>query len=250
MTVEALTIREARKSFAGKAALAGVSFAVPPGEVLALVGSNGAGKTTLIKGMLDFLRLDGGEIRLFGVASRLPEARERLAYLPERFLPPWFLSGGEFLAHMARLYGQEPDPARMRHEAEGLDLDPAALELPVRSFSKGMTQKLGLLAVLSSGRELLVLDEPMSGLDPRARVRLKKRLAALREEGRTLFFSTHMLADVEEIGDRMAILEAGRLLFLGTPQACRERYPAPTLEAAAIRCVEEESPQAARSPLA
>jgi ABC-2 type transport system ATP-binding protein len=119
-----------------------------------------------------------------------------------------------------------------------LDLDPDALTKPVRALSKGMAQKLGLAAVLLSGKALYVLDEPMSGLDPRARALLKQHLLAQRHSGvQTLFFSTHLLPDVETLCDRMIILHAGIPRFIGTPAECCAAYDAPDLETAYLRCV-------------
>ena len=108
---------------------------------------------------------------------------------------------------------------------------------PVRSYSKGMTQKLGLAACFLARKDLYVLDEPMSGLDPKARALLKARLQDLRARGCTLFFSSHALADVEEICDRMASLHDGHLRFVGSPAECRRRYEADSLEQAYMRCI-------------
>ena len=217
--------------------LDGLDLEVGAGEFYALVGVNGAGKTTCIKSLLDFCAVDGGEIRLFGEPHTAPRARARLAYLPERFLPPYYLSGRDFLDYMGRLYGRRPGADERTATLAALDLDPEALPRPVRQYSKGMAQKLGLAACLMSGRDLFVLDEPMSGLDPKARLLVKRRLVRLREEGRTVFFSTHMLADVEDLCDRMGVLHAGRLRFDGRPAECRERYGVESLEEAYLRCI-------------
>lgn len=118
-----------------------------------------------------------------------------------------------------------------------LDLDVSALKRPVRAYSKGMTQKLGLAACFLANKALYVLDEPMSGLDPKARALLKARLQSLRSNGCTLFFNTHALADVEEICDRMAILHDGQIRFVGSPMTCRQQFSAPTLEQAYMNCI-------------
>jgi ABC-2 type transport system ATP-binding protein len=120
---------------------------------------------------------------------------------------------------------------------EKLDLDPSALSKSVRDYSKGMAQKLGLAACFLSGKSLFVLDEPMSGLDPKARLLVKRHLRACRSEGRTIFISTHMLSDVEELCDRMGILHAGKLRFVGSPLECRDAYAAETLEEAYLSCI-------------
>jgi ABC-2 type transport system ATP-binding protein len=118
-----------------------------------------------------------------------------------------------------------------------VDLAPEALAKPVRLLSKGMAQKLGLAAVLASGKPLLILDEPMSGLDPKARALLKRSLLQRKALGQTLFFSTHMLADVEALCDRMAVLHDGVLKFVGTPSELCRRYETDSLEAAFLACV-------------
>lgn len=217
--------------------LEGVDLAIDPNEYIGLVGVNGAGKTTLIKGLLDFCEIDGGGIEIFGVSHKKTEARARLAFLPERFVPPQFLTGREFLRCMTRLYGSELRPARIERVLTDLDLDPTVLSKPVRDLSKGMAQKLGLAACLLSGKDLFVLDEPMSGLDPKARAILKRYLRKLKEQGHTVFFSTHLLADVETLCDRMAVLHDGHVSYFGSPQAFRARYGTDTMEEAYLKCV-------------
>ena len=207
------------------------------GESFGLVGVNGAGKTTLLKCLLDFARADAGTLTLFGCSSLEPEARAQLAFLPERFVPPYYLSGADFLDYMGQLHGVARDPAQRLLLLKAVDLDAVALERPVRQLSKGMAQKLGLLACLQSGKPLLVLDEPMSGLDPKARAAVKHYLLELRDTGRTVFFSTHLLHDAEVLCDRLAILHGGRVAFVGSPAECCQRFSAPDLEAAYLRCV-------------
>ena len=128
---------------------------------------------------------------------------------------------------------------------DALDLDRRALDLPVRSFSKGMTQKLGLAACFLAARDLYVLDEPMSGLDPAARVAVKGVLRRLSREGRTLLFTSHVLADVEELCGSLAVLDAGRVRFRGTPAGLSQRYAEPDLEHAFLRCLREHASAAA-----
>jgi len=227
------------KSYAGRTVLDQVDFDVVAGHCHALVGVNGAGKTTCIKSLLDFVSIDAGEIRISGKIHTSPGARQPLAFLPERFLPPYHLTGGEFLRYMSNLHGQPLSQQVLEQTLADLDLDPQVLTRPAREYSKGMAQKLGLAACLSSGKDLFVLDEPMSGLDPKARALVKIRLAALRDEGRSFFFSTHVLADVEAICDRMAILHSGRIRFLGSPEECCERYDKTDLESAYLACLDD-----------
>jgi ABC-2 type transport system ATP-binding protein len=237
----ALTFENVTKSFGDNQALDSFTLEVRRGELFGLVGGNGAGKTTLIKCMLDFAEPDRGEIRIFGVRNNVTAARRELAFLPERFNPPFYLTGRDFLKYMAELHRIEYDEARVRQLFERLDLNVAALQRPARTYSKGMTQKLGLAACLSSGKALQVLDEPTSGLDPKARALLKQELRQIREAGRTVFFTSHALADVEEICDRMAVLHGGRLRFAGTPGELKARYATSVLEDAFLRCISENS---------
>lgn len=236
----ALRFEGLRKRFGARVVLEDLTLSVGRGEFFGLVGVNGAGKTTCIKSLLDFAGFDAGSIEIFGVAHTETEARGPLAFLPERFLPPYYLGGRGFLRYMARLHGGSryaEDAARAM--CERLDLDPEALSRPVREYSKGMAQKLGLVACFLGDKPLYVLDEPMSGLDPKARLLVKRELQRLHGEGRTVFFSTHMLADVEELCDRMGVLHAGRIRFAGSPGECRERFGAATLEQAYLDCIAE-----------
>ncbi|MBF0156709.1 MAG: ABC transporter ATP-binding protein [Magnetococcales bacterium] len=219
----------------GSPTLDGVDLDLAPGQFFALVGANGAGKTTLLRAVLDLLRVSAGRIEIFGVDHRDFRARGRVAFLPERFDPPPFLTGRDILVTLGRLHGCLGHPEAMAAAVAGLELDAAVLDRPVRSYSKGMAQKLGLAATLASGRDLFLLDEPMSGLDPRARFLFTRQLRRLREErGLTLFFNTHLLADVEGLCDRMAILHEGGVIFSGTPAACRRHYGRATLEEACL----------------
>jgi ABC-2 type transport system ATP-binding protein len=238
----ALEFDAVTKRFGAAVALSGLSLSIHAGESFGLAGMNGAGKTTLIKCMLDFCAADGGAVRIFGVDHRLTAARSRVAFLPERFTPPYYLKGRDFLRYMLKLYGVSYRDADAEEMLGRLDLDLSALTKPVRAFSKGMTQKLGLAACMLSRKDLYVLDEPTSGLDPKARALLKGCLGELRHRGRTVFFTSHALADVEEICDRMAVIHGGQLRYAGTPAQLRARHAADTLEQAFLACIEASSP--------
>ena len=233
----ALRFAQVEKPYAGVPAVSGFSLEVRRGEFFGLVGVNGAGKTTLIKCLLDFCDADGGAIEIFSVPHTTTAARARLAYLPERFNPPFYLTGRDFLQYMLGLHRARYDEAEVARIFGALDLEPAALDRPARVYSKGMTQKLGLAACLLSGKDLYVLDEPTGGLDPKARALAKAELAALRRSGRTVFFTSHALADVAEMCDRLAVMHAGRLRFAGTPQELIARTGAPDLERAFLDCI-------------
>ena len=216
----------------GRPVLDGVSLSVGPGECVGLAGVNGAGKTTLLKCLLDFVPLDSGGIAIFGIDHRRPAARAPLAYLPERFQPPAYMTGSEFLRYTLALHGQRMDNELCAGMLETLQLEPAALAHSVRQYSKGMTQKLGLAACLLLDKPLYVLDEPASGLDPHARALFKAALRRRREAGAAVLMTSHALADIDESCDRIAILHDGALRFDGTPAACRGHYGTDALEAA------------------
>jgi ABC-2 type transport system ATP-binding protein len=238
LAAPALAFEAVSKRFGPAAALAGLGMEVRAGEAFGLVGLNGAGKTTLIKCLLDFCALDGGRIDIFGVSHRQSGARRRLAYLPERFIPPYYLKGRDFLRYMLTLHGAEYRESAAQEMLDALDLDRSALDKAVRSFSKGMSQKLGLAACMLSAKDLMVLDEPTSGLDPKARALLKRRLLALRKAGHTIFLTSHSLADVEEICDRMAVIHRGRLRFAGAPAELQHKYATANLEEGFLACID------------
>jgi ABC-2 type transport system ATP-binding protein len=238
-TAEALHVRALVKRFGRIAALAGVDLDVPDGDAFGLVGANGAGKTTLIRCVLDLCAFDSGAVEIFGVPSGLPRARRCLAYVPERFVPPHYLLCREFLELMLGLSGRRFDAPRAGAILDELELERGVLERPVRRLSKGMTQKLGLAACFLLERDLYVLDEPMSGLDPAARVAVKSVLRRLRAEGRTLFFTSHVLADVEELCSSIAVLDKGMMLFRGSPGELCGRYAEARLENAFMRCIRD-----------
>jgi ABC-2 type transport system ATP-binding protein len=235
----ALQVRHVFVRYGKRSVLQDITLSVPAGEGFGLIGANGAGKSTLIRAILDLLAVERGDIALFGTPWRVAAARRCLAYLPERFLPPHYLRGREFLRYVLALYGESYDDVRARETVAELDLDPAALSRPVRSYSKGMTQKIGLAGCLLAQRRLLILDEPFSGLDPKARARLKQRLQRERAQGGTLIFSSHALPDVELLCDRFALLHAGRIRFLGTAAECIQRYGGATLEDAYLACIDQ-----------
>lgn len=224
------------KSFRGQQALAGVGFAVRAGESVALLGPNGAGKTSLLRIVLDFSRPDRGDVRIFGHDSRRPEARRRLAYLPERFSPNPEMTGEEVLSLSGELRGQAYEGPARRAVLDRLQFPADALTRPVRGYSKGMLQKLGLAAVVLADAPLTVLDEPMSGLDPVARITMRDVLCELRRGGRTLLFTTHALHDLDVLCERVLVLDGGRLVFDGSIDALRARH-GQDIERAFVACL-------------
>ena len=226
------------KSYADNKVLQGIDLSVNQGEFFGLVGMNGGGKSTMIKSMLDLVAIDSGEIKLFAESHRLVSSRKNIAYLPDRFSPPPHLKGKDFLHYMLELQGQVCDGNAINKMLDALELDKTAMQSSVSSLSKGMTQKLGLAACLLSDKKLLILDEPMSGLDPKARVLFKKELHNKKQQGCSVFFSSHVLADVDELADRIAVLHKGQLMYVGSTDELKQKYKTDVLEDAYMQCID------------
>src|SRR5437588_3675425 len=198
-------------------AVESLSFQVRKGEIFGLLGPNGAGKTTTIKLLLGFVRPTSGPAFVSGAPAGSVAARRNLGYLPENPALYEFLRGDEYLVFAGRLSGLSRSDAR-GHAAKLLERVGLAgrADRAIRKFSKGMVQRLGLAQALVGDPETVILDEPMSGLDPIGRKDVRDLILGLRAEGRTVLFSTHILSDVEAICDRVAIMVDGRLTDCGS----------------------------------
>lgn len=198
------------------AAVKGVSFDVRRGEIFGFLGPNGAGKTTTIKMLTGLIAPSGGEAFLFGKPVPTPASRERLGFLPENPYVYPYLTPREFVELSGQLSGLRGKALRSRttQVLEHVKIAYAA-DRQVRRLSKGMLQRTGIAAALVADPEMLILDEPMSGLDPVGRKEVKDLMFAERDRGRTIFFSTHILGDVEAMCDRVAILREGRVVVSG-----------------------------------
>lgn len=223
MAYPALQYAGVSKTFGRQAALSNIDLSIEAGVGTALVGVNGAGKSTLLRVTLDLIGIDSGQISIFGVSHRQPRARIPIAYLPERFVPPHYVTGREFLQTLLSLHEARFDSELALTECTALELDLQALDRPVREYSKGMIQKLGLVACVLAQRKLLLLDEPMSGLDPLAHQLCRQRLAALKDQGVSLFFSTHSLVDVGLLCERMVVVHRGQVIFNDTLSELRNQ---------------------------
>jgi ABC-2 type transport system ATP-binding protein len=220
----AIDVRELTKTyrtpFARKRveALRGVTFGVERGHIFGFVGPNGAGKTTTIRTLMGLIRPTSGSARLLGHPLASREAKQRIGFLPES---PYFydyLTVAELCDLAGRLFGLAAAERKRRGDAliEKVGLARARGQ-SLKKFSKGMLQRAGLAQALMNDPELVVLDEPMSGLDPIGRKEVRDLIVELRDQGKTVFFSTHILADVEAITDRVAIIARGQLQAHGTP---------------------------------
>ncbi len=216
--MKALEIKGLKKSFRSNFLirrydiLKGVDLDVEPGEIYGFLGPNGAGKTTTIKCLLGLLRADAGEVRIAGQPASSVEARRRIGFLPEN---PYFydyLSAGEYLRFAASLFAipQADADGRIAALIHRVGLS-GSEDLKLRKYSKGMIQRLGLAQALVNDPELLILDEPFSGLDPVGRKDLRTLILSLREQGKTVFFSSHILQDMELMVDRVGIILNGTI---------------------------------------
>lgn len=214
-----IEIIQLTKRFGEVTAVDDLNLVVHPGEVFACLGPNGAGKTTTIKIMMGLLRPTAGRVRLGGRdLAQEPEAAKALCgFVPDRPFLYDKLTGAEFLDFVAGLYGVEARSAAVRRQEllEQFDLALWADEL-TESYSHGMKQRLALAAALIHEPSILVLDEPMVGLDPRGALLLKRLVRQLAAAGATVFFSTHSLDVAEDIADRIGIIDRGRLIAVGT----------------------------------
>lgn len=236
-----LQVSEIDKSFLHRKqrakVLDAVSLDVKPKSILGLIGLNGAGKTTLIKIIIGLMKADQGTVKLFNSDTLDTETRRRFCYLPEKFTPSAYLKGYEFLDLTLSYYHKKIDAALARDYSQALDLDPQALERKIGQYSKGMTQKLGLISALLIDAPLLILDEPMSGLDPRARIFLKDALKRYTKNGNSIFFSSHILSDIDEICSHIAIMHEAQISFTGTPAQFKKKYKNASLERAFLAAI-------------
>ncbi len=195
------------------------NLTVYQGETFGLLGQNGAGKTTLLKTLLGIVRPTSGSGILLGQPIGDRSVKEKIGYLPEN---PYFydyLTGWEFLEFVAGLF-QIPTLIQKQRIPELLELvglsKSTAIRKQLRQYSKGMLQRVGMAQALINDPELVFLDEPMSGLDPMGRYQIREIIVSLKEQGKTIFFNSHVLSDVEKICDRIAILAEGELICIGT----------------------------------
>ncbi|MSU21701.1 MAG: ABC transporter ATP-binding protein [Pedosphaera sp.] len=195
-----------------KVAVNGLSLQVNQGEVFGFLGPNGAGKTSTMKVLLGFVPPSAGAAYIFGVNTNQPIARQRIGYLPELTYYYKFLNAEELLRFYGRIFGIAPVELDRRIDAvlKLVELDHVRRNL-IKTYSKGMQQRAGLAQALINNPDLLILDEPTSGLDPIGRMKVREIIQRLKNEGKTVFFSSHELGEVETICDRVAILDQGRL---------------------------------------
>jgi ABC-2 type transport system ATP-binding protein len=236
----AICFANVSKSIGGRLLLRDVCFEVKKGETLAIAGINGAGKTTLLRCLMDYMKVSQGSITIFGESNLRQSARIPLSFLPERFVPPGFMTAHETLQWLSGLRGI---PWTLEQSLNGFaqfELDEQALHRPLRLFSKGMTQKIGLISCLLVNTPIVVFDEPMSGLDPQAKRFVAHAIKQARTEGRTIVFTSHSMNDVQLLCDRVLVIHNSTVAFLGKPRELQNRFPSESLEESFLQCIESK----------
>lgn len=195
------------------------SLSIYRGETFGLLGPNGAGKTTLLKTLLGIVRPTSGRATIFNKPIGDRSVKQKIGYLPENAYIYDYLTAWEFLEFTAGLF-QIPKPKQRRKIIELLDLvglaQSTARKKKLKQFSKGMLQRVGMAQALINDPEIVFLDEPMSGLDPMGRYRMREIVLSLKQQGKTIFFNSHVLSDIEQICDRIAFLALGELICQGS----------------------------------
>ena len=219
MTLLAIDTRALTKRYGRRTALHGIDLAVEPGRVVGVIGPNGAGKTTTMRVLLDIIRASSGEVRVLGHDPRTagPALRRRIGYLPGELALEGRTTARSLLRHYAELNGGAPHH-RIEELAERLGLE---LGRPVRSLSKGNKQKVGLVQAFAHRPDLLVLDEPTSGLDPLVQQEFLTMVREARDAGQTVLLSSHVISEVQQAADDVAVLRAGRIVDISTVERLR-----------------------------
>src|SRR6266850_1683656 len=208
-----------------KLAVKDLCLSVRSGEVFGFLGPNGAGKTTTMNVLLGFVTATRGDAYVFGTSVRHPIARQRIGYLPEQTYYYKFLSAEEILRFYAKIFRIPKDHVEDRIDSvlRLVELDHAR-KRPIKTYSKGMQQRVGLAQALINNPDLLILDEPKSGLDPIGRMKVREIIQRLKNEGKTVFFSSHELGEVETVCDRVAIINEGELKVEGSVSGLIQKY--------------------------
>lgn len=211
-----LDVQKINKTLGKKHVLHDVSFSVNEGEIYGFLGPNGAGKTTTMKCILDLIKPESGNIKIFDDEWLTIESKKRIGFMPENTYLYKHLTGREFLEFNGSFFGLKGAElsSRVNELLKRVGLE-AAADKYLKSYSKWMLQRVWLAQSIINKPELLFLDEPMSGLDPIGRKMVKDLLISLRDEGTTIFFNTHILADVESICDRISIINFGHIIVEG-----------------------------------
>ena len=221
---EAIRVEGVRKRFGDVEALRGVDLSVERGEIFGFLGPNGAGKTTTIRVLMGFIRGDGGSVHVLGSdAWRDTVAiKARVGFLPDVVAFGGGFTGQAFLDYMASLRGMKQGAPRQTELLDRLQMPRSALQRKVKGYSSGMAKKLALAQAMQHDPELLIMDEPTEALDPLMRQELFRLIREAQDRGATVFMSSHVLPDVQEVCERVALIRAGRIVETGSVDALRE----------------------------
>lgn len=208
-----LDVNELKKNFRLKGkvkeVLKGLTFSVAEGEIYGFLGPNGAGKSTTIKIIMGFIKKDTGEIKIKGLAPENVSSKRFIGFMPEH---PYYLdtlTGTQYLEFVANIYGSDKSQlSKLLKDFELFD----AKDRPIRSYSKGMIQRLGFASAVLHDPDLYILDEPMSGLDPIGRHIFKEKMLELKDKGKSIFFSSHIIPDMEDISDKVGVIKEGMIV--------------------------------------
>ncbi|HEY6309062.1 MAG TPA: ABC transporter ATP-binding protein [Candidatus Angelobacter sp.] len=238
-----LEAKELTKCYASLPAVSDVSFSIRPGEILGYLGPNGSGKSTTVKMLTGLLEPTRGQVLFAGanIKEDLPSYKRLLGYVPEEAMLYPYLTGWEYLDFVGTLRGMERKQLRARADAllHLFALYPHR-HSPIASYSKGMRQRVLLIAALMHDPQVLVFDEPLSGLDVTSAMIFRKLVKSLGEQGKIIFYCSHVLEVVEKLCSHLLILRQGRQVACGTIDAVREMTGLATLEASFAQLVEEE----------
>lgn len=218
----AVVFTDVCKRYKKQPVLQQINFSIEPAQSVALVGLNGAGKTTMLRALLGFVGIDSGSISLCGQDAACAQARRSVVFLPERLMLAPDLSGWRSLQTLLWMRGANADRRQCEQELEGLGFPIAKLDAPARTYSKGMSQKIGLAGAICSDAQLTILDEPLSGLDPMARRAMQEVMMRWRERGTGLLFTAHSLDGLETLCDQILVIHHGQLKFFGPPAQLRK----------------------------
>jgi ABC-2 type transport system ATP-binding protein len=222
----AITLRSVTKSYGKVNALSGVELVVGQGELYGFLGPNGAGKTTAIRILTGFIRANQGNAQLFGLDAwhHSVALKRRIGFIPDSASVYGNQTGQQFLDYLGRLHGYTTPPLQLEL-LDRLQLSDVALRRKLRGYSQGMKQKVMLVQAMQHDPELLIMDEPTEALDPLMRQVFFSLMREFRERGRTVFFSSHVLADVEEVCERVAIIRDGKTVSTGSVDELRAGHP-------------------------
>jgi len=227
-----IILKDIKKNFGKITVLENIDLEIKPGEVFGLLGLNGAGKTTLIRCMMKLLNPTAGEIFFKNRLLLNQDIQKNFGFLPENFLAPANLTANELLAIFA--WGMNLKASRIQACLEQVGLVEQKDKL-IKAYSRGMVQRLGLALVLLKEPDILILDEPTLGLDTLGQAQILSLLRELNKEGKTIFFSSHILAQIEKVCHRIGIIHQGKLRFTGNLKDIINKYNSPSLEEAFLK---------------